>query len=266
VKIANLRRLRFLVLLPILFAAMASAGRAEEVVEEIIEQNYPMDPTATFTLHNEDGSVQIYGADITMMKLQAIKKAYSKDRLSRINVNVAVQPGAVRVETAYPPKPKWGLSDRSGTVDYVIILPWHCQVQGVELVNGEIVIEGMRGNEVRARLNNGRLFGNNCFTDLHLSIGSGVVGVGYDWWEAHPIALETAITSGNTWLSIPSEARFRLHAETVNGHVFSDFGGPANRSRNGQTRLDLLIGDGDANAEMKVLARDGSIQIKEYNP
>jgi hypothetical protein len=266
VRITRLRVLRFLRLLPILFVTTASAGRGAEIVEEIIEQNYPMDPTATFSLHNADGSVQIYGAAVAMMKLQAIKKAYSKDRLSKINVNVATRPGAVSVETAYPPKPKWGFSDRSGTVDYVIILPWHCQVQGVELGNGEILIEGMRGNEVRARLDNGRLFGHNCFTNLHLSIESGAVGLGYEWWETNPMTLDSAITSGNTWLTIPGNARFRLHAETAHGYIFTDFSSPEGRPDGGRTKLDLLIGGGDPNAEMNVHARDGSIQIKEYNP
>ena len=245
--------------------AVASVALADEVLEEIVEQNYPVDPGAKFTLQNDDGSVLIYGADIAQMKLHATKRAYSKEQLSKINVNVAVRPGTVAVRTGYPPKPKWGLTDRSGTVDYVIILPWRCDVERVELGNGELLIDGMRGNEVRAQLGSGRLFGHNCFTDLQVSIGSGGVDVVYDWWEAHPLALDTTVAAGNTRVFIPSEAQFRLHAETANGHIFSDFSNREDQGRRGQAKIDLLVG-GIPNAEMQIHALDGSINIKEYNP
>jgi hypothetical protein len=209
--------------------------------------------------------VRIYGADITEMKLQAIKKAYTKERLNKIVVNVAARPDAVAIDTAYPPKPKWGLSDRSGTVDYVIILPWFCDVQRVELGTGELVIEGMRGNEVDARLGTGRMFGHNCFTDLHLALGNGGLDVGYDWWETHRIGLKTTVAEGSTRLFIPSDAQFRLHAETVTGQVATDFVNADDHPSGARTKLDLTIGD-NPNAEMNVRANDGSIRIREANP
>jgi len=235
-----------------------------EILEEIIERNYPIDTTAKFSLKNAEGIVLIYGADIKEMKIQAIKKAYTKDRLSKINVDISVRRDAVAITTAYPPKPKWGLRDRSGTVDYVIILPWFCDVENVELGTGEMLIEGMRGNEVHAQLGNGRLFGHNCFTDLHLSLGAGGMDVGYDWWETHEIGLDARITEGNTRLFIPSDAQFQLHAETVDGHVFSDFTNTEDRRRDGQTKLELSVGNAP-NAQMKVQATDGSVKIMETN-
>ena len=249
----------------IAIAVTAPPGNAEEILEEIIEHDYPVEPNAKFTLQNDDGSVRIYGADIAKMKLQAIKKAYTKDRLNKIDVNVVVRPDAIKINTAYPPKPKWGLSDRSGTVDYVIVLPWFCDVQRVELGNGELLIDGMRGDEVHAQLGNGRLFGHNCFTDLHLSIENGGLDVAYDWWETHSIGLDATIADGNTHVFIPGDAQFRLHAEAANGHVFSDFTTKEDRTATLQTKIDLSVGP-SPNAEMKVRADDGSIAIKELYP
>ena len=243
-------------------AIAASAARGQEIVEEIFEQNYAVDPTAKFRLQNDDGSVRIYGADISEMRLQAIKKAYTKDRLSKINVDVAVQPGTVAIKTGYPPKPKWGLRDRSGTVDYVIVLPWFCDVENVDLGNGELVIDGMRGNEVKARLGNGRLFGHNCFTDLHLNVESGGVEVAYEWWEKHPIALNARIGDGDTHVFVPTDAEFRLNAETVNGHIFSDFGPGQDRAGSNRTKLNLEIGPAPS-ADMEIHAVNGSIIINE---
>jgi hypothetical protein len=243
-------------------ALIPSITQAAEVVEEVFEKHCPVDPAAGFTFQNDDGSVLIYGADIAEMKLQAIKRAYSKERLDKIDINVAVRPGEISVKTEYPPKPRWGLFDRSGTVDYVIILPWHCQVQQVKVGNGDMLIEGMRGNEVHARVDNGRLFGRNCFTDLHASIGNGGVDVSYEWWEPGNIKVETTIAAGNTLLNIPANAQFRLAAETANGHIFSDFGGRDDQAQSDQSKVSFTIGSAP-NADLQIQAKDGSIRIKE---
>ena len=88
--------------------------------------------------------------------------------------------------------------------------------------------------------------------------------VAYDWWETHSIALDTTAAAGNTRLYIPSDAQFRLHAETLNGHIFSDFNSKENQHPGGQTKFKLSVGS-LPNAEMKVQARDGSIKIMETN-
>ena len=247
----------------IIFLSPVLTLSATEVLEEIIERDYPIDPESKFTLQNQDGSVRIYGADIAEMKLQAIKKAYSKERLNKIDVDVAVQHGLVAIKTGFPPKPKWGFFDRSGTVDYVIILPWYCDVQQVDLANGELLVEGMRGNEVHAHLDSGRLFGHNCFTDLHLSIGTGGVDVTYDWWETHKLGLDTRIAEGSARLFIPGDAEFKIHAEAPNGHIFTDFVPKDDaQTRARRTILDVEIGTAP-NADMRVQALDGNINIKE---
>jgi hypothetical protein len=242
----------------------SSAVAGDEILEEIIEQNYPLDPNAKFSLKNQDGSIRIYGHALPEMKLQAIKKAYTKDRLNKIDVSVAVQAGNVSIKTNYPPKPKWGLFDRSGTVDYVIVLPWSCDLQQVELDNGELLIDGMRGSEVRARLGNGRLFGHNCFSDVQLSVAHGDLAVGYDWWENHAIGLDTTIGDGDAHVYIPSDAQFRLHAEGSDG-IYNDFSRQEDRTSGEQFKLDLSIGT-DPNGNLKVRALDGSVKIQELYP
>jgi hypothetical protein len=249
-------------LIAILFLGPAATLPAAEVLEEIFERDYAINPNSKFTLQNQDGSVRIYGADTSEMKLMAIKKAYTKERLSKIDVDVAVQEGVVAIKTGFPPKSKWGFFDRSGTVDYIIVLPWFCDVQRVDLANGELLIDGMRGNEVHAHLNNGRLYGHNCFTDLHLSIGTGGVDVSYDWWETHELALDTSIAEGTARLLIPGDAEFRIHADAPNGRIFTDFTSDDVEREGRRTTLELSIGS-TPNADMKVQALDGNIDLKE---
>lgn len=250
-------------LLALFFFSGATVGASgKKIFHETVEKTYPVQPAAKFRLKNGDGSVWIYGADISEIKVRAVKKSYREDRLAQINVKIEVRPDAITIDTDFPPKPKWGLTDRSGTVDYLIILPWSCDLEKVELGAGELFIEGMRGNQVHAELGSGRMFGLNCFTDLHLSLSSGSLDVGYAWWETHPIALNARISNGNTRVFIPVNAQFRLHAETGHGLVVTDFA--SNRSGGNTSKLDLGIGD-QPNAEMNVQTENGSVTVKEIN-
>jgi hypothetical protein len=241
-----------------------SIGRASEILEEMIEQNYPVTPTAKFSLRNDDGSVRIYGADISEMKLQVIKKAYTQERLAKIAVGISVKPEEIRIDTSYPPKAKWGLSDRSGTVDYVIVLPWRCDIEQVQLGNGEMVVSGMRGAYVHARLGRGRFFGHNCFTQLHAAVEHGALDVAYEWWEDHRFALDAEIQQGNARVVIPSDAQFRIHAQCADGNVFSDFTND-DRGAAGQPKFDLVVGT-SPNSELNMRAINGSIKIIEAYP
>ena len=98
-----------------------------------------------------------------------------------------------------------------------------------------------------------------------LSIGSGGLDVVYDWWENHTIGLDTTIREGNARVFIPSDAQFRLHAETANGHISNDFSSKEDRMSGEPVKIDLSVGT-DPNADLKVRALDGSINIKELYP
>src|SRR5262245_63571735 len=107
------------------------------------------------------------------MEVRAVKKAYSRERLSQIATDVFTKPGVVSVITKFPPQPKWALSDRSGTVDYTIVVPGTASISAIDLNAGEVLLDSMRGREARARLNDGRIFARNCFTDVDLTMNRG---------------------------------------------------------------------------------------------
>ena len=248
-----------------LFAISFQICRAAPILEETIEKSYPISTTASVSIQNTDGSIWVYGADITELRVQAIKRAYTAERLREITVNISVQSGQVSIDTQYPPKPKWGLSDRSGTVDYVIVLPWTCNISRLDLTNGEVLVEGMRGDEVHANLANGRLYGHNCFTDLHVAVANGGLDVGYDWWETHKFLLDARIENGNARAFIPGDAAFHLLAASVNGKVASDFTEKENRKAGGQRKIDMLVG-GESPTEIKIHATNGNIKVAETYP
>jgi hypothetical protein len=258
------RRLRpFLVLGAFLLSACGSA--ADRTVEQTFEQSYQVEPNAAINIRNTDGSIRIYGANTSEIKVQAIKKAYDRERLDKIAINVAAQPSSIVIETKYPPKPKLGLSDRSGTVDYVLIVPQTCTMPRVELVTGEVLIEGMRGKKIQASLVNGRLLANNCFADLHLFVANGALDVAYDWWEKRKFSVDAKIVNGNARAILPGDAAFHLVVTSDNGNVTSEFTDKENRHREAGRKIDSMIG-APSEAELKLHATSGSVRIAQVNP
>jgi hypothetical protein len=248
--------------------ALALVGcrpEAERLLEQPFEQTIRVEPDVRFSLKNTDGSIRLYGAYTREMRIQAIKKAYGRDRLEKISINVTSQAGSVSIDTIYPPKPKLGLADRSGTVDYVIILPEGSTVSRLELATGEVLIEGMRGGKVAASLLNGRMFNHNCFGEHQLLVANGGLDIVFDWWEGQKFSVDARIVNGNLRALIPSEASFRLDAATEDGQVSCDFREKEEHRHDLVKKLSTTIG-GRAQADFRLHATNGSIRVMEANP
>ena len=246
------------------FAALVSffaqAALAVEPLEESVVQKYDVDPDATLTVQNIDGSIRVYAADQPVISIQAIKKAYNAERLRGIVVDVKASPKGVAITTSFPPR-QGALSDRSGTVDYVVIVPKTAKVSQLDLVNGEILVEGLRnGGSARAHLVNGWLAGHNCFGDLDLTVETGRVDVAFDWWENHQFAIKAFNTRGNVRAIFPADSSLNLSAAAPEGRIANEFGpkkpGPADIVHS----IAEVIGP-DAQAVVSLEARRGNIRI-----
>lgn len=238
------------------------AAVAAPILEYTVTSTVSLNSNATISIHNDDGAIWIYGADVREAKIQAIKKAYTQERLDQIKIDISATPERLSIDTKYPPRSKWTLRDRSGTVDYVLIVPWTCQIARAELDNGEFLVEGMREAAVHARLGNGRMFIHNCFAEIHAEVANGGLDVGYDWWEERPFSLDGKIVNGNVHAFVPGDAAFHLLASSVNGHVVSDFSAAQDRQRGGVPKIDIVI-PGPVQAELRLEAINGSVQVAE---
>src|SRR6266699_6843696 len=69
------------------------------VLEETFERVYTIEPSARVTIQNRDGVVSIYGSDTGEMRIEAVKKAYSRERLNQSGIGVFTKPGAISVIT-----------------------------------------------------------------------------------------------------------------------------------------------------------------------
>jgi len=246
--------------------SLLSCGSAtDRILEETIQQSYKIEPTATVSIKNGDGSIRIYGSPAKEMRVQAIKRAYSSRRLKQIAVNVSVQPGSVSIETNFPPKPTWSLFDRSGTVDYDIVVPDTANISRLELANGEVSVEEIRGQDVKARVGSGWLSDHNCFSNGDFAVGSGTLTLIYDWWEQGKFSVQANIADGNGWAFFPSDTAFHLIAETIHGKIANDFAEKGERLAEPMTKIDMVV-NGGGEARLRMHAAQGNIKIVEQNP
>jgi hypothetical protein len=250
-----------------LLMLLNGCGTNDTVLEEIVEQVYTIEPSANVSIQNRDGAILVYGSDGNELQVRAVKKAYSRERLNQIAIDVSIKPGAVSVSTKFPPQPQWALSDRSGTVDYTIVLPANVGMSALDLNAGEVLLDSMPGRQARVRLNDGRIFARNCFTNLDLTINRGTLTLSYDWWEEEKFSAQVTMTQGNAWVWLPSDAAFHLFVDAAYGKIANDFSNlaiSANTSGRGM-KIDQII-NGGGSAEIKIRVENGNIRIGEANP
>jgi hypothetical protein len=246
------------------FSFPGCGGKVDGPLQETLDETYPLNSEAAVTVANQDGSIRIYGGG-DELKVHAVKKAYSAARLAQIKINITTGPESASVTTDYPPKPKWALSDRSGTVDYVIVVPETARIVRAELASGEIGVEGLRGERVEARLGNGLMFARNCFTDLELNLATGNLNLAFDWWEREKFFVDGTVEHGHIWSFFPGDAAFHLDAESPTGKIANDFIEKENRRAEPMNKIDMVIGDG-GNVHVKIRAEHGNIRVAETNP
>lgn len=249
---------RFRVAATIAGLFLVSRAFAVEPLEEIVEQKYEVTRDATLSVQNIDGSIRVYAAEQPVISIQAIKKAYSRERLQGIVIDAKATQNSVAITTTFPPR-KNTVSDRSGTVDYIIVVPQTAKITQLELTNGEVLVEGLRpGGSAKARLVNGWMAGHNCFGSLDLSVESGRLDVAYDWWENHEFAIKAASTRGNIRAIFPSDASLNLSATAPEGRIANGFS--SNRPGDIVHSVAEVLGP-EAQAVVSLEARRGNIRI-----
>ncbi len=236
-----------------------SPGRAENPLQEETEQFFPLPLDGAITLEHTDGAIRIFGWYEPRVRLVAQRKAYTAERLRQIRVATEAQPSALVVRTVIPAATGF-LADRSGTIDYTLIVPEKARLK-MKLINGEISLQGLRGATAEIELTNGRITARNCFAQIRARSAHGVMEVFYDWWENLPAAFEFVLQQGRMVARLPAAARFQVEARTSSGRIHDGFRlGTVADNGSGQTlsgasapqptlSLDLRTGGGNISLE-----------------
>jgi DUF4097 and DUF4098 domain-containing protein YvlB len=207
-------------------SAVTEAGENGEEVREEFHQTYPLSLSGRVSLENINGDVQIKVWDRPAVQVDAVKKAYRKERLTEATIEVNATEENIRIKTEYPEGPQnfrsgQGRYDNPATVDYTLTVPRRAMLESIELVNGSCDIDGVEGN-VKASSINGRLNARGLLGEARLSTINGPLNATFNQLdESKSISLGSV--NGSVTIVIPSNSNASVKAGTVHGGITSDF-------------------------------------------
>src|SRR6185369_4110696 len=207
-------------------SAVSEVGDSGDEMREEFHQTYPLSQSGRVSLENINGDVQIKVWDRAAVQVDAVKKAYRKDRLAEATIEVNATEENIRIKTEYPDEPQnfrsgQGRFDNPATVDYTLTVPRKAMLESVELINGSIDIDGVEGN-VKASSINGRLNARGLMGEARLSTINGPLNATFNQLDESK-AISLGSVNGNVTLVIPSNANATVRAGTVHGGISTDF-------------------------------------------
>src|SRR3989440_9406287 len=141
-----------LMLLATLSLTAADSTRAQSSRPEVTEefhQTYPLTADGRVSLTNINGDVRVAAWDRNEVKVDAVKRAYTQERLKEAKINVEAGPNSVNIETEYPDynwsRNGYDRNENPASVEYTLTVPRGARLEDVSLVNGGPTNEGVRG-------------------------------------------------------------------------------------------------------------------------
>lgn len=224
----------------------------DEIKEEF-HQTYPINANGRVSIENINGEVRIKVWDRAAVQVDAVKRAYKKERLAEATIEVNASPETVRIRTEYPDQNQNYRSDERkydnpAIVDYVLTIPRKGTVDSAELINGSLTIEGVEGN-VKASSINGHLTASGLMGEAKLSTINGPLEAVFSHLEeSKGIYLQSV--NGPLTLTIPSDSNASVRASTVHGGITNDFGLSVRHGEYVGHDLDGQIGNGGARIKL----------------
>jgi DUF4097 and DUF4098 domain-containing protein YvlB len=233
---------------------------------ERFEQTYPLSANGRVSVSNVNGSITIDTWERNEVKLEAVKTADDKSKLSEVEIQIDAQKDYLKVETNYD---SWK-SDGGNrgwknygrlSVEYHLTVPKNAVLDEIETVNGSVNITNSN-NLTKASTVNGEVIANNLRGTANLSTVNGTVEANFDQLQSSSkITLETV--NGKVNLTIPSDADATIKADTVNGSIVNDFGLPVRKGQYVGKDLYGKIGSGEV--QIRLNSVNGGLNIKRKN-
>jgi DUF4097 and DUF4098 domain-containing protein YvlB len=244
-------------------ASLAQRSERPEVTEEF-HQTYPLAAGGRVSLSNINGAVKVQAWERAEVKVDAVKRAHTAERLREAQIKVDASSNRVRIETEYPDSTlRW--SDRDGerhenpaSVEYTLTVPRGVNIDEISLINGNLSIAGIAG-PVKASSINGRVTAVGLSGPVNLSVINGRLEATLDRLsEAGSVNLSSV--NGALVVTIPSDANAVVRANTVHGGITNDFNLPVRAGEYVGRDLEGRIGQGGADVRLSNV--NGSVQIR----
>ena len=241
------------------FTLQARALAWEGTETEEFHQTYPLAANGRIELQNINGPVRIKAWDREEVKVDAIKRAGSKHDLDEVQIKIHSDKDSLSIRTEYARHDHSWTRNDPGSVDYVLMVPRDSRLDDINLVNGDLEIEGV-GGEVRASCVNGRLRASGLGGRTQLSTVNGNLEANLDRLLS---PVEVSSVNASVLLTLPSDAKADIEASTVSGSISNDFGiHVANHKWVGHELNGELGGGG---TRVRVNNVNGRIEIRHAN-
>jgi DUF4097 and DUF4098 domain-containing protein YvlB len=256
----------------ILFLALliaASWGFSWERFEANIDETVALSPGGTVSLENVNGDVTIEVWDRDEARVQALKVASSQELLDGLKVEIDASPSAVRIDTEYPSSR--GSRDDQGhdhgmreerhlKVEYTLTVPRSAVIDDVDLVNGNLLIVGVRGG-IDAETVNGNIVVRESAGEASLSTVNGGIEIYVDRLDsADGVELETV--NGSIDLYLASSVGADIRAESVNGTLANDLGIAVAKGKYVGSSFDGSVGGGGSRVDLETV--NGRISVHSW--
>jgi hypothetical protein len=260
-------KIRITFYIALLCVAVFGPGRAmtqnNNELREEFHQTYPMTPNGRISLENINGGVQINTWNRNEVKVDAIKRAYTQERLTEAKIEVTADPDRINIKTHYPDRNLNFSDDRDrrsnnpASVEYTVTVPQNARLDSVELINGSLDVKAVKG-DVKGSSINGRVTASGLAGDVRLSTINGPVAVSFDDLS-NVRRISVGSVNGGVELVIPSDTNAEIRANTVHGPIANDFGIPVRRGQYVGRDLSATLGRGGI--QIKLDNVNGEIKI-----
>jgi len=240
----------------------ANASDRGAVVEEF-HQTYALTPDGRVDLENINGPAHISTWDRNEVKVDAIKSAGSKERLDEARIEIDSGKDYLSIRTKYRGHNMTFNDDDNdwhwnpASVEYTLTVPRGAHLDEIKLINGSLDVTGVSG-EVRASCINGKLEAKDLAGRARLSTINGRLDAQFTLLEGSSLELNSV--NGPVELTIPSDAKAEIEANTVSGRIDNDFGLHVNHHRIVGHDLRGELAGGGTRIELKNVS--GRIEIR----
>lgn len=232
-------------------AAPAAGKKQWDKVKQESHESYDVGQDGRLTLGNINGDVTVTGYDGGTIEVDITRYASSQERMDAIDITSALKDGHLTIKVEMDGD--WH-DDGHASVNFRIRVPKGTRLDDVELVNGDLALEGISGR-VEGSSVNGDVTAEHLGGDADLSAVNGDVY----------LAVAGAVTSiklnsvnGTVELVIPRDANARVSASTVHGSIRGTGEIKVEKNFVGSS-LSSVLGNGEGRIDLETV--NGNIRI-----
>ena len=244
----------------LILALGAHASDHRGALTEEFHQTYALNADGRVELDNINGAVHISSWDRNEVKVDAVKYADTKERLDEAKIEIESAKDLLSIRTKYPEHDhnwNWGSHNNPAGVEYTLTVPRTARLDEIKLINGSLDVTGVSG-EVRASCINGRLEAHDLAGRAKLETINGRLEARFT--ELAGKSVDLSSVNGSVELTIPSDSKAELEANTVSGGIENDFGLHVNRHQFVGRDLRGELGSGGTRIKLENV--NGRIEIR----